>query len=740
MGESALTSHLKGKKHADNCKASGRRSTNIRDFMKPNQGKSTAGAEAAVGSSTARSSTLETFVTREQTLKAEILWSLKVIDSHYRYRSCAGNDKLFQEMFPDSQIAKEFTCGEKKCAYLVCFGLAPHFKQMLIDSMKEEENYIIMFDESLNAVTNSKQMDIHVRAWNRCSNQVESRYYTSVFMGHGTADDMLTHFHEGMQGLHLQKIFQVSMDGPNVNWKFYRTLCDEIKKDFACQTFNIGSCGLHILHGGFKDGASASGWQIEKLFSSLHWLFHDTPARREDFTKVTGSSVFPLQFCKHRWLENLPVAERVQSMWENILKYVEQATAKKIPCPQTTSFEIVKQSTKDPLIEAKVAAFLSISKEVHPFLVRYQTDKPMIPFLATDLHELLKGLTKRFLKKEVHSDVNQILKLIKMDVKDSSTHCPVGDVDIGFTPQRKVKALVSTNKISARQALEFKSEYKQFLMKIVLKLLEKSPIQYQLARCAVCLDPRRMVSQQTDCQIKFKRILEHFVAANRLKDDECDAIIREYGNFLEAVKASPSAYKEFDPHKDSMRIDTFLFNKMGSNDDYFRLWQRVVCKVLLLSHSQASVERGFSFNKQLEVENLQERSFISQRHVIDHIKSVGGTLSVLVDRKLLMSAAGARQRYLAHLEDEKRKKEKETRVLKRKVADERIKELEKKKARLEDDMKAMQTSADDFAEKAENTGKLTWIAKSNSLRRSAKAKANEVQELVDEIASLKRKD
>ncbi|KAJ8032368.1 hypothetical protein HOLleu_25882 [Holothuria leucospilota] len=567
MGESALTSHLKGKKHADSCKASGRQSTNIRDFMKTNQGKSTAGAEAAVGSSTTRSSTLETFVTREQTLKAEILWSLKVIDSHYSYRSCAGNDKLFQEMFPDSQIAKEFTCGEKKCAYLICFGLAPHFKQMLIDSMKEEENYIIMFDESLNAVTNSKQMDIHVRAWNRCSNQVESRYYTSVFMGHGTADDMLTHFHEGMQGLHLQKIFQ------------------------------------------------------------------------------------------------------------------------------TTSFETVKQSTKDPLIEAKVAAFLSISKEVHPFLVRYQTDKPMIPFLATDLHELLKGLTKRFLKKEVHSDVNQILKLIKMDVKDSSTHCPVGDVDIGFTPQRKVKALVSTNKISARQALEFKSEYKQFLMKIVLKLLEKSPIQYQLARCAVCLDPRRMVSQQTDCQIKFKRILEHFVAANRLKDDECDAIIREY-----------------------------------------------VCKVLLLSHGQASVERGFSFNKQLEVENLQERSFISQRHVVDHIKSVGGTLSVLVDRKLLMSAAGARQRYLAHLEDEKRKKEKETRVLKRKVADERIKELEKKKARLEDDMKAMQTSADDFAEKAENTGKLTWIAKSNSLRRSAKVKANEVQELVDEIASLKRKD
>ncbi|KAJ8048381.1 hypothetical protein HOLleu_00669 [Holothuria leucospilota] len=570
MGEAALSIHMKGRKHVDSCKEMGGQSTDLLSFMKRSQG-----AAAASADSQSDRSTLDSFVTKEQTLKAEVLWALKIVEAHYSYHSSAGSDKLFQEMFPDSKIAKEFSCGEKKSAYLVCFDLATHFKQLLVDDMKGEENYIIMFDESLNEIKNSKQMDIHVRGWNRKTNQVDSRYYSSVFMGHGKADDMTEHFHDGIQGLHLQKIFQ------------------------------------------------------------------------------------------------------------------------------TKSFDTVKESIKDPLIEAKISAFLSVAKEIHPFLVRYQTDRPMIPFLTTDLHEVLKGVMKRFLKKELHSDVNKILKVTQMDVNESKNHCPISEVGIGFLPERKVKALVTTKKkISDRAALEFKSDCKNFLIRIAHKLLEKSPIQYQLVRCAVCLDSRRMVLYQRDCEIKFKRILVHFVNAKRLKEEECDVILREYSDFFEVVASSPSTYREFNPHKEGVRIDTFLFNNMGSKPEYSRLWQRVVKKVLMLSHGQASVERGFSFNKQLEVTNLKERSFIAQRTVVDHLRAVGGILSVSINQRLLMSAAAARQRYIGHLEDEKRKKETEQKEIKRKSKDSKLQELRKKKARFEEDSKALQASADEYAEKA----------------------------------------
>lgn len=82
---------------------------------------------------------------------------------------------------------------------LICFGLAPHLKHLLKDVVKKEEAYdVLLLDESLNSVRQSKEMDIHIRSWNHDKHQVGSRYYTSVIMGHGTVGDILSHFRSGM--------------------------------------------------------------------------------------------------------------------------------------------------------------------------------------------------------------------------------------------------------------------------------------------------------------------------------------------------------------------------------------------------------------------------------------------------------------------------------------------------------------------------------------------------------------
>ena len=53
--------------------------------------------------------------------------------------------KLFSAMFPDSQIAKQFACGERKAAYISVFGLAEHFKTLLKESVKGP--FVVLFDE-----------------------------------------------------------------------------------------------------------------------------------------------------------------------------------------------------------------------------------------------------------------------------------------------------------------------------------------------------------------------------------------------------------------------------------------------------------------------------------------------------------------------------------------------------------------------------------------------------------------
>ena len=69
----------------------------------------------------------------------------------------------------------------------------------------------------------------------------------------------------------LARVLQVSVDGPNVNWKFYSDLQSEVLKDFDKQMLNICSCGRHIVHSTFKDEALRT-WCIEKLLSSLQQL------------------------------------------------------------------------------------------------------------------------------------------------------------------------------------------------------------------------------------------------------------------------------------------------------------------------------------------------------------------------------------------------------------------------------------------------------------------------------------
>ena len=41
-----------------------------------------------------------------------------------------------------------------------------------------------------------------------------------------------------------------------------------------------------------------------------------------------------------------------------------------------------------------------------------------------------------------------------------------------------------------------------------------------------------------------------------------------------------------------------------------------------------TVERGFSVNKEVTIENLSEQSLVAQRTIVDHVRSVGGVLNV----------------------------------------------------------------------------------------------------------------
>ena len=396
------------------------------------------------------------YLSSKETVTAEVLWALKVVLSHYSYKSCEDIAQLFQRMFADSTIAKQFSCGEKKCAYFACFGVAPFLQQQLLDEIKKLESFVLLFDESLNKVTQSKQLDLHIRFWDTKCSSVQTRYVTSLFMGHATANDLLEKMTECLNSnkIDISKILQISMDGPNVNWKFHDLLQEHICEagEDASALISVGSCGLHVVHNAFKTGAQASEWNVEEVLSSLYWLFVDSPARKEDFTEITGSMVFPLKFCKHRWLENVPVVVRAQEIWDKVIMYVQKVqTGKKYATPTSKSFKIIRDAVQDPLMPAKMAAFESVAKQLQPFLTIFQSDNPLLPFMASTLQKMIAGLMKRYVKADVLQKATSAVKLLKLDLSEKKTFLEINKVDIGFVAVDKLKKLQAEKKVTDRQ-------------------------------------------------------------------------------------------------------------------------------------------------------------------------------------------------------------------------------------------------------------------------------------------------
>ena len=64
-------------------------------------------------------------------------------------------------------------------------------------------------------------------------------------------------------------MLQLSMDGPNTNWKVFELLFSYRNEKEWSNLVDLGSCGLHLGHGAFQTGIKATNWEIEKELKAI---------------------------------------------------------------------------------------------------------------------------------------------------------------------------------------------------------------------------------------------------------------------------------------------------------------------------------------------------------------------------------------------------------------------------------------------------------------------------------------
>jgi hypothetical protein len=727
MGEAALTSHMKGKKHIEKSPSD----ESIKTLMPPTSAPTPApGNVSECANEPEKQKTVDKMLINVSTFEAEIRWVLNIVYSKYSMNSSTDSGKLFRSMFPDSDIAKSFQCGPTKAGYVATFGLSIYFQNLLLSTLSTVPYYTVSFDESLNPIFQKGQMDLLVRFWDDKADMVSTRYLKSEFMGRATAVDVLQTFSSGISDIDKSKILQVSSDGPNVNLLFLNNLTEQRKEEELDPLIDIGTCGLHTIHGSLKAGAKASDWGLNNILKAMWQFLHDSPSRRATYENITETLDYPLKFCGHRWCENEACAQKAETLidgYKKFVTYISTLTKSKQPDPSNKSWQRLKTMIHNPVLPAQLKFFEMVSGKLNAFLRGFQTDKPMVPFMTTILGDIVYDLLNRIILKDVLSKNNTLYKKLQLDLTDKNIRKPSKYIDIGFAAQLKLNQANLSS--SDQKVVTFKKEAGEFLAGLLSHLLGKSPLKFIIVRTAVSINPIQMANQskRNACIENFSTLLQKLVIYDRFSPKSAELAKKQYQKLFEIVDSNRKAFQDFDLNND--RLDRFFSDFIGTNRAYEDVWS-VFKLVFVLSHGQSSIERGFSINKQLLVENLKEKSLIALRLIEDHMSSFEETPeSIKINREMVQNVKRASSRYREDLQSQREQKESNSKELKRKIVDEEMKAVRAKRRILQSEIESLTEESDKLAMKAEKNSNLDILKESNKKKKLRNAKQKEIKEL-----------
>lgn len=163
-------------------------------------------------------------------------------------------------------------------------------------------------------------------------------------------------------------------------------------------------------------------------------------------------------------------------------------------------------------------------------------------------------------------------------------------------------------------------------------------------------------AKRNSCETHMGILLQKVVSLGRISAKSAELVKEEHKKFFHIVDQNQQLFSNFSFASD--RIDCLFSKTMGSSSNQFaNLWE-FVKMILVLFHGQSAVERGFSVNKQLLVENLKTKSLVALQRIEDHTSvSESSPATIKVSTAMVKSVKEAYRRYQNELENKKKENE-----------------------------------------------------------------------------------
>ena len=229
--------------------------------------------------------------------------------------------------------------------------------------------------------------------------------------------------------------------------------------------------------------------------------------------------------------------------------------------PKSRSYSNLKNSLDDPLIHAKLIFFSYVAYIIEPFLKKFQTDKPMVPFPSFGLKAIVSELLESefVVKSSVIKSCKNVRQLKEIDLCDESNLLPLEKTNLGFALDQAIQKEEKSDTVNLSMIKVFKKGWQRYIIATLLKLFERSPLGSNILRSASVLDLSKIISMPRDKLLqKLKMILKCLVDLNVTSPQSCDKTSSEFKSFVDDdLPKLRLEFEEFSPQKD--RLDNFFF-------------------------------------------------------------------------------------------------------------------------------------------------------------------------------------
>ena len=206
--------------------------------------------------------------------------------------------------------------------------------------------------------------------------------------------------------------------------------------------------------------------------------------------------------------QKIKVSDRLLCLWPNIkiINFSKSLTKRKQP--SSKSFENAKIVVEDVLTPAKLSFFSYFASLFEPFLLKYQTQNPILPCHYTDLVALFRSVLKLIIKDEVVENCQSGNQLTKIDFESGYVFKKSRDVTKGFSTESVLSHLKKKDLVKDSNMQNLYDHVRKCVVSIIKKMSERGPLQSAVARNAAIFNPGIMLENtEGNLHKKFKSLL-----------------------------------------------------------------------------------------------------------------------------------------------------------------------------------------------------------------------------------------